>query len=384
MRSKTVALVLGLLILPALGIAQKDTGPASPGDQPAWAGRSPLVVPLAEGGFVAFKSETAWAGITKTSTTSQAPQGEFRSQVLVDKDQIIHRVLMDAAGKYIFGYDLLIQAVPASKKFNIAVKPLEVQIENKLLASSSDGQPVRIATLPQSGEPQILDDGDSFALDLLVNQHTGVKIVDFVRVSFDRLNLWDDNPRTLPRDFTLDAVTLTLMDFRLLIDGNLVASGKPGTNFAGALLWCYVEGQGRFIFSLVPRDGYQFQKVGIINENKIEFTVKGKHYEWLSRSRILPSGGSWNIWVLHDPKYVPFGSQEIVKKEKNKLDRLDDSIKAAREKAAKIGDPAPETFHKPETLHNQTEQVQPVPAAKRFRVMVGAADRIENLWPRSL
>src|SRR5882762_2974505 len=141
MRSKTVALVLGLLILPALGIAQKDTRPgapigqpdwggrpASPGEQPTWAGRNPLVVPLAEGGFVAFKSETAWAGTTKTSATAQAPQGEFRSQAFVDKDQIIHRVLMDAAGNYIFGYDLLIQAVPASKKFNIAVKPLDVQI----------------------------------------------------------------------------------------------------------------------------------------------------------------------------------------------------------------------------------------------------------------
>jgi len=327
---------------------------------------------------VAFKSETAWAGATKTSATAPAPQGEFRSQALVGEDHMIHRVLMDAAGRYIFGYDLQIQTVPASKKFNIAVKPLDQQIENKLLASSPDGQPARIATLPQSGEPQILNDGDSFALDLLVNQNTGVKIVDFVRVSFDRLNLWDDNPRTRPRDFTLDSVTLTVMDFRLLIDGNLVSSGKPGTNFAGALLWCYVEGQGRFIFSLVPRDGYQFQKVGIINENRIEFTVKGKHYEWLSRSPILPSGGTWNLWVLHDPKYVPFGSQEIVRKEKNKLDRLDDSIKAAREKAAKIGDPAPETFH------NKTEQVEPVPAAKRFRVMVGAADSIENLWPRNL
>lgn len=365
MRSKTVAILFGLLLLPGLGAAQEDT-------------RRHLVVPLAEGGFVAFKSETAWAGTTKKSIAVQALQGEFRSQAFVDKDHVIHRVLVDAAGKYVFGYDLVIQAVPASKTFNIGVKPLDVQIESKLLASNSDGQPARIATLPQSAEPQILDDGDSIALDLLVNQNTGVKIVDLVRVSFDRTNLWDDNPRTLPRDFTLDAVALTLMDFRLLIDGNLVAAGKPGTNFAGALLWCYVEGQGRFIFSLVPRDGYQFHKVGIINENRIEFTVLGKHYEWLSSSPILPSGGTWNVWVLHDPKYVPFGSQEIVKKEKNKLDRLDDSIKAAQDKAAKIGDPRTSTFH------NKTEQDPQTQAAKRFKVMVGAADRIENLWPRVL
>ncbi len=365
MRSKALALVFGLLLLPVLGTAQQDT-------------RRHVVVPLAEGGFVAFKSETAWAGATRTSTAIQELHGEFRSQAFVDEDQIIHRVLVDAAGKYIFGYDLLIQATAASKTFIIAVKPLDLQVENKLLRSSPDFQSERIATLPQTAEPQILDDGDSLALDLLVNQNTGVKIVDFVRVSFDRSNLWDDNPRTLPRDFTLDAVALTLVDYRLLIDGNLVAAGKPGTNFGGALIWCYVEGHGRFIFSLVPREGYQFQKAGIIKENRIEFTVKGKHYEWLSSLPILPSGGTWNVWVLHDPKYVPFGSQEVVKKEKSKLDKLDDSIKAAANRVAKIGDPAPATFQK------KIEQVQQIQAAKRFKVMVGAADRVENLLPRSL
>ena len=365
MRSRALTLVFGLLLLPALGAAQEDT-------------RRHLVVPLAEGGFVAFKSETAWAGETGTSAAVQELHGVFRSQAFVDENQIIHRVLVDGAGKYIFGYDLVIQPAAASKTFTIAVKPLDAQIENKLLRSSSDTQPARIATLPQTAEPQILDDGDSFALDLLVNQNTGVKIVDFVKVSFDRLNLWDENPRTLPRDFTLDAVALKLVDFRLLIDGNLVAAGKPGTNFAGALLWCYVEGQGRFIFSLVPREGYQFQKAGIIKENKIEFTVKGKHYEWLSSSPILPNGGTWNVWVLHDAKYVPFGLQETVKKEKNKLDKLDDSMKSAKDRAAKIGDPTPATFQ------NKGEQVQQVQAAKRFKVMVGAAARIENLWPRNL
>jgi hypothetical protein len=363
MRSKALML-FGLLLLPALGIAQDDP-------------RRHLVLPLAEGGFVAFKSETAWAGTTRTSAAVQELNGEFRSQAFVDENHVIHRVLVDAAGKYVFGYDLVIQAAATSKTFVIAVKPLDVQIENKLLKSSSDVQPARIATLPQSSEPQILADGDSFALDLLVNQNSGVKIVDFVKVSFDRSNLWDATPGTLPKDFTLDAVALKLVDYRLLIDGNLVAAGKPGTNFSGALIWCYVEGQGRFIFSLVPREGYQFQKSGIIKENRIEFTVKGHRYEWLSSSPILPSGGIWNVWVLHDPKYTPFGSQEVVKKDRSKLDKLDDSIKSAQDRAAKIGDRTPNTFHKPEL-------VQPVQAAKRFKVMVGAADRLENLWPRNL
>jgi len=47
-------------------------------------------------------------------------------------------------------------------------------------------------------------------------------------------------------------------DMQGLVDGNLVLKGKPKTDFAGTLLWCYVENAGRFIFSLVPRQGYQF------------------------------------------------------------------------------------------------------------------------------
>ena len=365
MKSKLLALAFGLLLLPSTGTAQEDP-------------RRHLVVPLSDGGFVAFKSETAWAGGTRTSAAVQELHGVFRSQAFVDEKQVIHRVLVDAAGKYVFGYDLVIQPAAASKTFTIAVKPLDSQVEEKLLKSSPEVQPARIATLPQTAEPQILDDGDSIALDLLVNQNTGVKIVDLVKVSFDRSNLWEDSPRTLPRDFTLDAVALKLVDFRLLIDGNLVAEGKPGTNFTGALIWFYVEGQGRFIFSLVPREGYQFQKAGVIKEDKIEFTVKGKHYEWLSNSPILPDGGTWNIWVLHDPKYVPFGLQDVAKKEKNRLEKLDDSIKSARDRAARIGDPTSTTFR------NKIDQSRLVYAAKRSKVMVGAADRIENLWPRNL
>jgi hypothetical protein len=346
--------------------------------------RRNVIVPLADGGFVAFKSETAWSGAggssASTAAGSQIPQGEFRAQAFVDDNRVIHRMLADAAGKYVFGYDLLIEAVPVSKTFTIAVAPLDSQIENKLLAEGSKVQPARIATLPQAGEPEILDDGDSFALDLLVNQKTGVKIVDLVKVSFDRSNLWDDNPRNLPRDFTLDAVPLRVIDFRLLVDGNLVAAGKPGTKFAGALIWCYVEGQGRFIFSLVPREGYDFQKVGVIEDQRIEFTVKGKHYEWLSSEPILPSGGSWNLWMLHDPTYVPFGSQELSKQEKSRLDKMDDSIKAFENKVAKMRDPAPTSAFRKRTEAPKPDAVQSPP--KRFKVMVGAADRIENLWPK--
>src|SRR5213592_3318449 len=103
----------------------------------------------------------------------------------------------------------------------------------------------------------------------------------------------------------------------VIINGALAASGNSTTGCAGALLWFYVSDRGRFIFSLEPRKGYEFQKVGIIADNRIEFTVDGNHYEWLSSSPIVPQGGTWNLWVLSDPKYTPlFGSDPIPAKKK--------------------------------------------------------------------
>jgi hypothetical protein len=335
-----------------------------------------LIVPLAEGGFVAFRNETAWANAAQPSKQVKEMQGEFGSQALVDRNNVIHRVLMDTAGRFIFGYDLSVAPNPALKKFRIEVKPLDPRFEDGLKARSSDQSETKISTLPKSSEPQVLDDGDAFSLDLLVNQTAGVKIVDIVKVSFDRSQLWDTNPKTLPRDFTLDEVELKVKDFRLLVDGNVVAAGKPGSSVAGALIWFYLQDRGRFIFSLAPRDGYHFQKVGIIKDNKIEFTVDGKYYEWLSSTPILRAGGTWNLWVLHDPKYAPFGSGQVEKKkEPNKWDKLDASIRAAQDKAARAGDPTPSTFHNKTNSPNNQSNKQP-------RVMVGGADRIENLWPK--
>src|SRR5688572_1894315 len=111
--------VLILLLLSALGTAQENTRPRSPGAQPASGSSSHQVVSLAEGGFVAFKSETAWTNKPKSGASVKALHGEFRSQAFVDEDHIIHRVLLDTAGRYVFGYDLIIQAVPASKTFTI-------------------------------------------------------------------------------------------------------------------------------------------------------------------------------------------------------------------------------------------------------------------------
>jgi hypothetical protein len=331
---------------------------------------------------VGFRSETAWTDTKKVSPELQRVPAVLSSQALADDNRIIHRVLKDTGGRFIFGYDLWVEPNPTSRNFKIVVRPLDAQFEIKLRAGNpSEGEPPQseiISTFPRSTAPQTLDDGDAFSLDLLVNQNTGVKIVDVVKVAFEWSHLWDNNPRTLPRDFAVDAVELSVKDYRLLVNGNVVSVGKSTKSCAGTLLWFYVQDRGRFIFSLVPREGYEFQKVGIIEDNRIEFTVNGNHYEWLSGSPILPGGGIWNVWVLHDPNYTPlFGSETPPARKKDVFEKLDAAVVATNENAVRLRTP------QQSTLSNKASTAGAQATTERPRVMIGGADRIENLWPRS-
>ena len=377
MRSKALKNVLSKVLTWALCLLASFF--AATAQEPA---KRQLVVPLADGGFVAFKSETAWTDTKKVSPELQRVPAVLSSQALADENRIIHRVLKDTGGRFIFGYDLWVAPDPAAKQFKVVVRPLDPQFESKLRAKTSDeGEPPQsetISTFPKSTEPQTLDDGDAFSLDLLVNQNTGVKIVDVVRVAFDRANIRDRNPGMLPRDFTLDAVELAVKDYRLLVNGNVVAVGKSTKSCAGTLLWFYVQDRGRFIVSLVPREGYEFQKVGIIEDNRIEFTVSGNHYEWLSSAPILQGGGAWNLWILHDPNYTPlFGSETPPARKKDVFEKFDAAVVAANENAKRVRTP------QQSTLSNKANATGAQATTERPRVMIGGADRIENLWPKN-
>ncbi|HLL13832.1 MAG TPA: hypothetical protein VK388_02020 [Pyrinomonadaceae bacterium] len=343
-----------------------------------------FVVPLHGEGFIAFRVEAApVAGAPQVSVELKEIQASLTPQVLLADNHVVHRVLVDAEGAFVFGYDLVVEPIAATKQFKVSLKPMSAEFEEQLrsrrprAAASRAGQ--NVSTLPRPTEAQLIDDGDAFALDLLVNQQTGVKIVDVVKVSFERARLWSAPPRSLPlRDFTLGNVELAVRDHKLTINGELVGGGraKAARGFAGALLWFYVPERGRFIFSLMPHEGYDFQKVGRIENNKISFTLGGDAYEWTSSAPIVgTSGGNWNLWVLHDAGYVSdFDSQEQI-------------VEGATGAAGGASSP--------EWLREQVERIRRERRAgfearddnrkrdvRRARVLAGGADRIENLLPK--
>ena len=334
-----------------------------------------LVLPISNGGFVAFRSDTSAAD--NRQAASQSLSSLIYSQALAGENRIIHRILTDANQRVIFGYDLWVNADPISRKFSVAVLPADEAFRRTFLKDSAATRPSEsFATFPKSTAPQTLDDGDAVSLELLVNQQSGVKIVDVVKVTFDRATLRETTLETPPKDFTLDAVSLAIKSYQLLIDGRLVGKSRSTIGYSGSLLWFYVPDRGRFIFSLVPREGYSFQKVGVLDGNKIEFIADGEHYEWISGADILSNGGSWNLWVLHDVNYTPlFGSDKPPMQEKKSggLSKL--------EAAVKLGNDTNSITLRAYNPPNISARKSAVDVPQR--VMVGGAESIEHLIPKS-
>jgi hypothetical protein len=378
MRSRLLLSLMLALFLPALCAAQEKRV-------------QQLVVPLESAGYVAFKTEAVAPEAQNASSSSDIDlQSVVKPQVLVDENHVVHRVLVDGTGALIFGYDLIIEPLVNSRQFKVSVRPLDPEFEKQMRArqSSRTGRTalqLNASTFPRSTEAQIIDDGDGFALELLVNPQTGVKIVDVVKASFDQSRLWEAPKLPPTRDFTLDSVEMAVKDYKLYINGRRVSGGRPSQGFAGALLWFYVPDKGRFIFSLTPRAGYDFEKVARIEDNKISFTIGEDVYEWVSSTPIVGSGGKWNLWVLRDKRYSP--SVFYVPKE---------TTETGSEPPTVVFSPAQEVLitsldrsrNNSASMPNREMAVTPgktkgekIPLP-RARVEVGAADRIENLWPK--
>jgi len=362
MRSKAIVLIIACLF-PAAALGQRANPP------------EPVLLSLAQGGFVSFVNRPEWIDLRQAIRLSQLP-APLGSQALPDGNQTIHRILRDRDGAFVFGYDLWISSDRVTKQFKIAIRPLDSRLETSLRPAGSPG-PESPSTFPKSTEPQTLNDGSEFSVDLLINENTGVKMVDIVKVSFDRASLSGDNPGLRPRDFTAEAVAMGMKDYSLFVNDELITTGKSKTGSSGALLWLYVPQRGRFIFSLVPRPDYAFEKVGAVSGNKIEFSIRGERYEWLSSAPILREEGTWNLWVLTDPKYLPLIGETMAPppQEKGTLEKLDDKINAATQRSP-VSVQTPSALQ--QSIFNRMEK-----NSARNKVMFGAADRIENLLPRN-
>ncbi len=257
---------------------------------------------IAQESAVTFKNGITIAVKTETTPTDSANNAltnissSYSTYSNNSLENTMHRLMTDKKNKLYFGYDLVVEPQSEKNKFKVSIKPLSIN-PNKLLKVENFTAQV----LPKYPKELLIDDGDTITLEILENAQTGVKIFDLIKVTTE--NLQGGNyflERKPARDFTIDDVELRLTNFEVFINGERI---EKGGSMSGANVYFYLQGKGRFVMSPFARQGFDLQKIGVIEGNKIFFTFNGDNYKFISTSPILGTGGKWNLWILHDPNY---------------------------------------------------------------------------------
>jgi len=361
-------LVINLVLLTPVAFAQQ--GSQQDGNQ--------LVVSLPQGGFAAFKIEVSPLNLRSSSRSQSGILPPFVSRVVMGEGNALHRMLVDEQGRFVFVYDLVIVEFDSPKRFGVSARALDPSFEQALRsdypAAFHNAANSSLPTLVRATEQRTVADGETVALDLLINEPLGMKVVDYVTVASERSLLSPRRPSRPPRDFGVSNVELAIRNYQLYVDEQpIVTSGLR--NCAGSMVWFYLPGRGRFVFSLVPYDGYDFQKVGVIEDNKISFAWKGVSYQWVSREPIVGSGGIWNLWVLHDEDYVDI----FAPPESNTARKVTQTGGVIRRPVGVLVIPLPKNAERT-TLESHGSAKRE--STERVRVVIGGAKSIEALLPR--
>jgi len=209
------------------------------------------------------------------------------------------RFIDDPAHKRSFGYDVRLSPSADGSTAEIRIEPLHAAKHAVQNGWTQFGLP---AGLPKYPVIPNLSVGDTVALDLLVNPSTSQKIVDYI-------TLEREPARERAHDFSVADVQLFLDRPQVLSNGKLLEStadfrGKT----AGAVVWLYIAGRGRFVFSLFPNPKLGFRDSGVVAANTLTFRDGTTEFRVECMSAVAPGKGPYSLYVVHEPGWRPRGA----------------------------------------------------------------------------
>jgi hypothetical protein len=239
---------------------------------------------------------------------------------IADASDRIHRFLEDLSTKTYFGYDVM--ATPTdSNQFLVTILPLQLPPAD--LPGRTPGPQPRIPG------PQILQVGDTMAIDMLVSADGKQKVVDYIQVEPMRpkWTFTEIPPPPSLRDYTIDDGPLKFPvtgGAEIFINGQRQSSAGL-TGKSGSTMWFYFPGQSRYVLSLEARNGYGFQAAGMIVNETIQFHADGNQYQIRFPWALISGRGAYRLYVLRDPDYrPPQGSERMIL---GGIDRLENLVK---------------------------------------------------------
>ena len=246
------------------------------------------------------------------------------------KNDNVYRVMIDRARRVYFGYEVRVEPLPQGGTYRVAFRQLDLTLETLKQMHIDDpaswkrlelGIPVGRPLFPFREVPDSVAVGDVIAVDLMTNQQTNQKIVDYVVIqgpsqswSFDRLPVQREFAYTpgTARDFSVEDASLRLTEPRVNItyhargDGRLVETTfASDREVSGPAVWFSLPNRGRFILSLVPHPELGFRKAGEVRGTSLMFMLGTDRLTLTSAKTIAPGDTPFNLYVLWEQAWRP-------------------------------------------------------------------------------
>lgn len=254
-------------------------------------------------GFISFLTAGNASQIeVRIAFMAEPPRGDLENLVSangvwISDPNVVNRFVIDEVHHQYFGYDVSAEATSVARRYRVTFAPLTWTPKDWGTLS-----PVRLQKYP---EPQIVNENDTIELDLLVSADGKQKVVDHIQVARKPEPLAATSKQQ-PKDYTVDDGPVNF-DFEsnatVWINGEKYSRSVWSETRPGATLWFQYPGQGRYILSLVPHEG--FSKTGEIRDNVISFQGDGEQFEIRTMKMIVGAQGAWNLYALHDPTFQP-------------------------------------------------------------------------------
>jgi hypothetical protein len=233
--------------------------------------------------------------------------------------------IYDRAAQQYFGYEMTVLPGSDPGTRRVIFGPVNSARLEKALKAVAGDLPLNAARPPLFPAPQVVHSDDTIAMDLMVSQDGRERIVDYIHFGFGEAPKPAAAATATPQDFTIDdgPLNLALDQAEIFIDGQkfrgyVVIYASRG----GATMWFYFPGQGRYLLSLVPHEG--FAKAGVLRATIVTFSADGHDYEIRLMDPVAGTEKAWNLYVMRDPAYLP--RPAVLKAVVGSADRLENLL----------------------------------------------------------
>ncbi len=201
-----------------------------------------------------------------------------------------YRVFHDQNNLAVYAYELMVDR--SDDQYHLTVRAAGDKFA-QLHPEADGGKPVPTLSAPL--EFPDVRSGQPFSFDVFNTPGQGEKVTDTVTLTIDQ-------------GAASHGGSLRFGNLRVFINKTLSPGAASSITVSGKYAMFYIPGQGGFFFSSESIPGKPFVEAGWVDRDRMQFTIDNVTYDANSSAPILTQSDRGELWVYHDPNYLPAGN----------------------------------------------------------------------------